>query len=178
MAAKPKIHKFKLEDFREGAVCGVLCLAALREPSLLKPVQKWIDEGKLKFSPGESDIVSDVLWLADAMPKSEPETEPPKTKAKYNPTPPVRQELKQSWPYQCGQWARSEATKTGEKIDNPCTGDTGKRWQAGYDEKPEPALSPEACPCCERQEIGAGRATSGQVCQSCSYVLFPAKGEN
>ncbi|MBS0207220.1 MAG: hypothetical protein JSS49_30455 [Planctomycetes bacterium] len=68
MAARPKVHKFKLEDFRGGQVAGVLCLAAFRDRTLLKPVEKWVADGLLVFGAGGRDVCEDMLYLASERP--------------------------------------------------------------------------------------------------------------
>lgn len=153
--SKPKAKRFKLEDFRDGAVCGMLCLEAFRDESLLEPVRQWVAEGKLVFAPGESDLLSDILYLAESLPKPEPK--PVAKSAKVRPA-----GEKEAWPYRCGRDRRladqqnlSDWNRTGglgpngkpiprpEPTPNPCINFTGELWQAGYDGRPEP-MEPSA----------------------------------
>lgn len=75
--ASTKQAAFRLEQFANGAVAGVICLEAFRNKSLLEPVQKWIDEGKLKFIEGGSNILLDLLYLVEEKPTSVVKTEAP-----------------------------------------------------------------------------------------------------
>lgn len=144
-------HKFTLEDFADGAVCGILCVEANRNQSLLEPVRQWIQAGKLRFAPGQSDILGDVLYLVETGKASAPA--PPV----HERAPRVRRAGEpNSWPYICGrdqrlsddrdldEWQR-KGTVQGkarpqkpERTPNPCINLTGRKWQAGYDGQQEP----------------------------------------
>lgn len=167
----------------------MLCLQAFKDPSLLDPVRKWIADGLLEFAAGDDNVLNGLLFLKGVKPTPADDDEGPQpaTKkqlaTKANEAKPVAamdrslKEPEKSWPYECGEWQRSEDRKTGKPTPNPCTGESGVRWQAGYDGTPEPPIKPVVCPCCQREAIRQGKAASGRLCESCESVLFPKKAE-
>lgn len=78
---KPKpLHKFKLNDFKGGAVAGMLCIESFKDRSLLAPVQKWVNDGLLEFAAGDSDVLDGVLYLKGEKPTPAIEDDEPKRK--------------------------------------------------------------------------------------------------
>jgi hypothetical protein len=136
MASKQK-PRFKLDDFKDGAVCGVLCFDAFKDDSLLDPVRQWVAEGKLFFAPGQSDVLQDVLYLKESMPSPAiaDTSAVQKVPVPMLATKPDRSVIDpKSWPYQCGVMARKSGRANTVEVHGLVI-DSGshKQWTAGWE---------------------------------------------
>ena len=129
----------RLADFENGIVPGVKWPKLRSDNEGLSQIQRWIANGKLVCHGNSTpNPLMDLLQLAEV---KKPVEVPRATELKTVVHKPIKRTegAKGSWPYQCGQFRRAADDHEGVKTKNPCVGEVGERWQAGYDGKPEPA---------------------------------------